>query len=93
VQAVDELAGVAVQITAGHVEKWLGDRRWVRSSWEALAANLGRSATSESDPFAAMRVASVMRVNGGEHAAGEKPSPRRPHTGRNAPATCLLGVE
>src|SRR5712691_12613837 len=27
----------------------------------------------ESDPFAAMRVASVMRVRGGEHAAGEKP--------------------
>ena len=28
VEAVDEFAGVAVRIVAGHVEKCLGDRQW-----------------------------------------------------------------
>ena len=74
----------------------------VRSSWEALAANLCCSATCASsrasmvskasassrnssvrpgswircasDPVAAVRVASVIRPQRGEHAAGEKPS-------------------
>ena len=92
VEAVDELAGVAVRIVAGDVEKCLRDRQrgaqfvggvgcesllfgdvcfeprehGVEGVGE-LAELVLRPSSSirwESDPFAAMRVASVMRVRG-----------------------------
>ena len=92
VEAVDELAVVAVRIVAGHVEKGLRDRQrgaqfvggvggesllfgdvrleprehgveGVGELAELVAAALSRIRW-ESDPVAAMRVASVMRVSG-----------------------------
>ena len=98
----------------------------VRSSWEALAANLCCSATCassrasmvskasassrnsslrpgsrirwESDPFAAMRVASVMRVRGASMRPARIHPPTRPNTSRNAstatpawPKACWVG--
>ena len=93
----------------------------VRSSWEALAANLCCSATCassrasmvskasassrnsslrpsswirwESDPFAAMRVASVMRVRGASMRPARSHPPSRPNTSRNASTMAAIGAE
>ena len=93
----------------------------VRSSWEALAANLCCSATCassrasmaskasassrnsslrpssrirwESDPFAAMRVASVMRVSGASMRPARIHPPTRPNTSRNASTMAAVGSE
>ena len=93
----------------------------VRSSWEALAANLCCSATCassrasmvskasassrnsslrpgsrirwESDPFAAMRVASVMRVRGASIRPARSHPPRRPNTSRNASTMAAAGAK
>ena len=93
VEAVDELAGVAVRIVAGDVEQRLRDRQrgaqlvggvggesllfgdvrfeprehgveGVGELAELVVAAFGSRIRWESDPVAAMRVASVMRVRG-----------------------------
>ena len=92
----------------------------VRSSWEALAANLCCSATCassrasmaskesassrnsscrpcirirwESDPFAAMRVASVIRASGASMRPARSHPPSRPNTSRNASAAAARGA-
>ena len=93
----------------------------VRSSWEALAANLRCSATCassrasmvskasassrnsslrpgsrirwESDPFVAMRVASVMRVSGASIRPARIHPPTRPNTSRNASTMAAAGTK
>ena len=93
----------------------------VRSSWEALAANLCCSATCassrasmvskasassrnsslrpgswirwESDPFAAMRVASVIRVRGASMRPARSHPPSRPNTSRNAITMAAIGAK
>ena len=121
VEALDEFAGVAVEIVACHVEKGLRDRQRVRSSWEALAANLRCSPTwassrssmvskasassrnsslrpgnrirCESDPFVAMRVASVMRISGASMRPARIHPPKRPNTRRNASTMAAAGAK
>ena len=94
--------------------------RGVRSSWDALAANLRCSATCassrasivskasassrnssvrpssrirwESDPPAAMRVASVMRVSGASMRPARSQPPTSPNTSRNAMTAAALGA-
>ena len=92
----------------------------VRSSWEALAANLCCSAMCassrasmaskvsassrnsslrpdsrirwESDPVAAMRVASVMRASGASMRPASSHPPTRPNTSRNASTVAAVGA-
>ena len=93
----------------------------VRSSWDALAANLRCSATCassrasmasklsassrssslrpgsrircESDPFAATRVASVMRVKGASIRPASSHPPTRPKTSRSASTNAAVRAE
>ena len=112
VEALDELAVVAVRIVAGHVEERLRDRQRGAQlvggvGGEALLlgdvcleprehgvegvgelAELVVAAPSrirwESDPVAAVRVASVMRVSGASIRPARSHPPSRPNTSRNA---------
>ena len=121
VEALDELAGVAVGIVAGDVEQRLRDRQrgaqlvggvggepllfgdvrleprehGVEGVGE-LAELVLRPSSSirwESDPFAARRVASVMRVSGASIRPASSQPPTRPNTSRNASTTAAAGAK
>ena len=121
VEAVDELAGVAVRIVAGDVEKCLRDRQrgaqfvggvgcesllfgdvcfeprehGVEGVGELAELVLRPSSWIrwESDPFAAMRVASVMRVRGASMRPARSHPPSRPNTSRNAITMAAVGAK
>ena len=122
VEAVDELAGVAVRIVAGHVEKCLRDRQrgaqfvggvgceslllgdvcfeprehgveGVGEFAELVPDGPPARIRWESDPLAAMRVASVMRVRGASMRPARSHPPSRPNTSRNAITMAAVGAK